>query len=145
MMRQSKLVVSILLLASCAFAQKVIEPWQVPCKEELVQPNLELKESHRFFGELKDATGEPLGNSKLLLRKQDAKGNFGSYRTVATEKDGRFDLGTVDPGKYRFLPGPNRGWKQPKDVKCWEGRDCEIKMVLQVNPSDQEFAGCPVQ
>jgi hypothetical protein len=145
MMCSWKLGASVILLASCAFAQKVIAPWEVPCGEELVQRNLELKERHRFFGELKDASGAPFVDSQVLLRKLDAKGKFVSYRTVTTNKEGRFDLGTVDAGKYRFLPAPNRGFKQPKEVGCWEGRDCAVKLVLQANPSDQEFAGCPIQ
>jgi hypothetical protein len=140
-----KLGAYVVFLASSALAQKVVAPWKVPCSEETVQPTLELKEPHRFFGGLKDAAGAPFVDSQVLLRKLDSKGKFVSYRTVTTNKEGHFDLGTVGAGRYRFLPAPNRGFKQPKEVKCWEGQDCKVKLTLQVNPSDQEFGGCPIQ
>jgi hypothetical protein len=123
----------------------MIAPWDVPCSEETVRPNLELKERQHVFGELKDPSGAPFIDSKVILRVADAKGKFVSNRSVSTDKEGQFDLGQVDAGKYRFLPGPNRGWKQPRMVECREGRDCEIKLVVQLNPSDQPFAGCPIQ
>jgi len=145
MIRLWRLTAPVILFASCALAQKVVAPWEVPCSAETVQPNLELKEPHRFFGELRDATGAPFLDSQVLLRKLDSKGKFVSYRTVTTNREGRFDLGTVDAGKYRFLPAPNRGFKQPKEVQCWEGQDCEVKLTLQVNPTDQEFSGCSIQ
>jgi hypothetical protein len=93
----------VFLVACCAFAQKVIQPGQVPCGEETVRPNLQLRESHRFSGELKDQSGAPFSGSNIILRKIDAKGKFVEYRTATTDKDGHFDLGTVEAGKYRFL------------------------------------------
>jgi hypothetical protein len=30
-------------------------------------------------------------------------------------------------------------------VLCREGRHCEIKLLLQANPTDQPFVGCPIQ
>ena len=143
--RAWKLGVYGVLVVSCALAQKVVAPWEVPCSEETVQPNLELKGPHRLFGELKDASGAPFVDSQVLLRRLDAKGKFVSYRTVTTNKEGHFDFGAVDAGRYRFLPAPTRGFRQPKKVQCWEGQDCEVKLTLQGNPSDQEFAGCPIQ
>jgi hypothetical protein len=144
-MRVKSVSACVFLLASSVFAQKVIQPWEVPCSEETVRPNLQLKEPHRFVGELKDHSGAPLAESKVVLRKLDTHRRFVEYRTVTTDKEGHFDLGTVEAGQYRFLPAPHRGFKQPKEVACWEGRDCEVKLVLLVNPSDQEFAGCPIQ
>ena len=133
------------LLASFAIAQKAAAPWETPCSEETVKPNLELTRKTRVAGQLKDSTGAPVADSKVLLRSIDAKGKFDPYRIVSTNKDGQFDFGAVDAGKYRFLPAPNRGFKQPKEVACYEGRDCELNLVLQANPSDQPYAGCPVQ
>lgn len=104
-----------------------------------------MKEPRRLFGELKDGTGTPFADSKVILRKLDVREKFVEYKTVTTTKDGHFDLGSVKPGRYRFLPAPNRRFKQPEEVQCRDGRDCAIKLVLQLSPSDQEFGGCPIQ
>jgi len=135
----------VFLLTCSSFAQKVVQPWQVPCSEESVTPNLSLQQARRFFGDLNDQSGSAWVNSPISLRKLDANGKYLEYRKTATNKEGHFDFGTVDAGRYRFLPAPNRGFKQPREVPCWEGRDCEVKLVLHVNPSDQEFNGCPIQ
>ena len=144
-LRWWKLGASLVLLGSPALSQKIIQPWEVPCNEEAVRPNLELREPQHVFGELKDESGAPFSKSPVVLRKLDANGKFAAYRTVNTSKDGRYDLGTVDAGRYRFLPAPNRGFKQPENVRCGEGQDCEVKLVIQVSPTDQEFVGCPIQ
>ena len=136
---------SVFLMAFFAIAQKVISPWEIPCSEETVKANLELTSKTRVEGQLKDPAGAPLVDSRVLLRVADAKGKFVPYRTVTTNKEGRFELGVVDGGNYRFLPAPNRGFKQPKEVRCYEGRDCELTLVLQLNPTDQPFAGCPIR
>jgi hypothetical protein len=142
---QLRVGASVFLLAGFAFAQEVIASWKISCSEETVKPNLELTSKTRVAGRLKDATGAPFADSKVFVRMTDAKGNFVHYRTVTTNKDGQFDLGVVDAGKYRFLPAPNRGFKQPREVRCYEGHDCELNLVLQASPSDQPFAGCPIQ
>jgi hypothetical protein len=140
-----KVGASVVLVAGFAIAQKVIAPWEIPCNEETVKPNLELTGRTRVAGHLKDDAGAPFADSKVLLRMTDAKGKFVPFRAVSTNKEGQFDFGVVDSGKYRFLPAPNRGFKQPKETKCYEGRDCELNLVLQVNPSDKPFDGCPIQ
>jgi hypothetical protein len=137
-----KTVAVFFVLIAAAASQTVAEPWQIPCKNETVKANFELKEQRHVLGELKDQTAAPFQDSRVILRKQGDKGKFVEYRTVNTDKQGRFDL---DAGEYRFLPAPNRGFKQPKEVKCGNGTDCEIKLVLEVSASDQEFGGCPVQ
>ena len=124
-------------------AQKAIAPSEIPCSDETVKPNLELANKTGVAGQLKDAAGAPFADSKVLLRM--AKAKFVPYRTVSTNKEGGFDFGVVDAGKYRFLPAPNRGFKQPKEATCYEGRDCELNLILQATPSDQPFAGCPIQ
>ncbi len=130
-----------LVLSSVAFAQKVIRPDQVPCSEEIVRSNLELKEKLHVSGELRDQTGAPFSNSKILLNVEDAKGKFVLYRSAVTDKDGRFDLGLVDVGKYRLLPAPNRGWRQPREVVCTGEHACDINLVLEANPSGPGIRG----
>jgi len=138
-------VFAVLALAWVASAQTVAMPWEVPCAEGTVRSNLELKQKRQVSGKLEDPTGTPFVDSKVALRRYDGKSKFVVYRTVTTDKAGHFDFGSVERGKYRFLPGPNRGWKQPNDVTCIGDRDCEISLVLRVNPTDQLFAGCPIQ
>jgi hypothetical protein len=139
------LVAYLVTFPCTVLAQKVIPPWEVPCREETVRPNLKLKDSREVSGQLTDATGAPFVDSQVLLRAADGKGKFVAYRTVNTNKQGRFDFGKVEAGSYRFLPAPNRGFKQPNKVTCAGDRDCQINLVLQVNPTDQEFVGCPIQ
>lgn len=140
-----RIVALAVALVAPSVAQGVKEPWQIPCNEELVQCNIEVTVQHHLFGELRDPTGAAFQDSKVILRKQSSKGKFVSYRTANTDREGRFDLRLVDPGKYRFLPAPNRGWRQPKEVTCGSSPDCEISLTLEVNPTDQPFAGCPVR
>jgi hypothetical protein len=133
------------VLVVLSFAQEAKEARQIPCSEELVKANFELKTPSHVFGELKDPTGAAFQGSKVILKKQGDKGSFTDYRSVTTDKAGRFDLKLVDPGKYRFLPSPNRGWKQPADVGCESSPVCEIKLALELNPTDQPYAGCPIR
>jgi len=138
----ARLVVAAFAFAGVSSAQNVGN-W--PCPEENLQPNLTLKKNVHVCGVLKDPTGAAFETSKVLLGKQTQKGKFVEYRSALSDKDGHFDLKIVEPGKYRLLPGPNRGWKQPKGINCGELSDCEIKLVLEPNPTDMPFAQCPVQ
>jgi hypothetical protein len=104
-----------------------------------------LNAKQHLRGRLKDPTGAPFKFSKVVLRKSDSNGTFAEFRTVNTDEDGRFDFQTVHRGKYRFLPAPNRGWKQPEKALCQGGRECELDLTLEINPTDQPFAGCPIQ
>lgn len=126
-------------------AQKVIEPWKVPCGDETIQPNLVLKSAKHLYGQLKDPTGAAFEKSKVILRRQTKKGEFLNDRVAVTDTNRRFDLKSVESGLYRVLPGRNRGWKQPKEVSCSESPECGIKLVLELSPTDQPFAQCPIK
>jgi hypothetical protein len=141
----SKTLVAILVLAPAAYPQTIAQPWEVPCSVEKVKANLELKVKQHVLGELKDKSGATFELSRVQLRKLGGKNDFVPYKTVTTDVEGHFDLGLVDAGKYRLLPSPNRAFKQPKHLDCFEGETCELKLVLDANPTDQEFAGCPIQ
>jgi hypothetical protein len=136
---------TLLFAAAFAGAQTVISPGEVPCNKENVHANLEVKVKQRVSGELKDQSGAAFGLSQVQLRASKGSGKFVTYRTVTTDRKGRFDFGLVDSGRYRFLPSPSRAFKQPKQVDRFEGEACELKIVLTTNPSDQQFAGCPIQ
>jgi hypothetical protein len=140
-----KVIVAILVLASFAGSQVVLEPSKIPCRDEVVKGNLKVTVRQRITGELKDPTGAAFEKSTVVLRKQNVNGKFIDHRSVVTAINGEFDLKIVEPGQYRFLPAPNRGWKQPTRVTCGETPNCQIKLVLEVNPTDQRFAGCPIR
>jgi protocatechuate 3,4-dioxygenase beta subunit len=140
-----KIAISVLVLASAAWTQTVVHPSQVPCADEEVQSNLQVKTARHISGELKDPTGAPFADSKVELRLAGSNKKFVTYRKTATDKLGHFDLGEVEPGKYRFLAAPNRGWKQPKEISCGRQPHCELSLVLELNATDQPYAGCPIQ
>ena len=138
-----KIVAAMVLFASAAFAQMVIGPEQIPCSEEVVRSNFAA--NGKIHLELKDSSGAQFVTSKMVLKRADEKEKLVLYRPISTNKDGHFDLGVGDVGRYRFRLAPNRGFKQPVRVLCREGRHCEIKLLLQANPTDQPFVGCPIQ
>ena len=138
-----KIVAAMVLFASAAFAQMVIGPEQIPCSEEVVPSNFAA--NGKIHLELKDSSGAQFVTSKMVLKRADEKEKLVLYRPISTNKDGHFDLGVGDVGRYRSRLAPNRGFKQPVRVLCREGRHCEIKLLLQANPTDQPFVGCPIQ
>jgi len=138
-----KIVAAMVLFASAAFAQMVIGPEQIPCSEEVVRSNFAA--NGKIHLELKDSSGAQFVTSKMVLKRADEKEKLVLYRPISTNKDGHFDLGVGDVGRYRSRLAPNRGFKQPVRVLCREGRHCEIKLLLQANPTDQPFVGCPIQ
>src|SRR5438132_13789511 len=120
-------------------------PWDIPWSQEIVHPNFEPRVKQDVSGAVKDATGAPFAASRVSLRRPDSKGKFVPYRSVTPDKDGHFDFGRVTPGRYRLLPAPNRGWKQPTEVICSDGGECILTLVMELNPTDQPFTGCPIQ
>ena|SRR5712692_4662731 len=140
-----KNLVAILAFGLGAYAQTVINPRDIPCSQETLHSNFGPRVKQHLSGTVKDATGAPFVASSVSLRRSDSKSKFIAYRTVTTDKNGHFDFGRVTPGKYRLLPAPNRGWKQPTKVICSDGGECILTLALELNPTDQRFAGCPTQ
>jgi len=65
-------IVAIVVLLCASSAQVVTQPWNIPCKEEIAQPNLEVKIREHVFGQLKDRQGLRLKTPKLSYgRKMD--------------------------------------------------------------------------
>lgn len=147
--RTAVVILSILLVAGYASAQVEAHRDEVTlseptCSDEVVQPNLKLSSATEFFGVIKDPTGAPFENSKIELRIQKPDGSQTPYKTVTTDKQGRFSFGTVPAGVYRLLVSPNRGFRQPELVLCPRGK-CDVSLVLKVNGTDRPFANCPVR
>jgi hypothetical protein len=133
-----KIVRAVGLFASAAFAQMVIGPEQIPCREEVVRSDFERKGKIQVSGELKDLSGAQFVNWKIVLKRANQKEKFVLYRAISTisaNKHGHFDLGVGDVDRYRFPLAPKRGFQQPVRVLCREGRDGEINLVLRANPT----------
>jgi hypothetical protein len=122
-----------------------VMPWQIPCDEEIVKSNFDVTTQQHVTGQLKDAIGAAFERSAVVLRKQNVDGKFVEYLSVVTNLNGEFDLKIVEPGQYRFLPSPTRGFKQPGRVTCREAPDCQVKLILEGSPTDQPYAGCPIR
>ncbi len=126
------------------------------CKEvlrrEKIQPNLELKNSVHLIGTVLWAVNqpeefvEPIKYSRVELRKYISQHKQKTLKVVETDANGHFDLGTVEPGKYRLLPAQTRAFKQPAKLECPAGEStCDLKIGLRANATDQPDAACPIQ
>lgn len=121
-------------------------------KHETIQPNLELKNSVHLMGTVlwsynqPEEFGELIKNSKVELRKYISRGKQKILKVVMTDANGHFDLGTVEPGKYRLLPAQTRAFKQPARLECPPGQNtCDLKIGLRLNATDQPEEICPIQ
>jgi hypothetical protein len=137
--------VLLFVFANITHGQKVVQSWDNPCSDEVVKPNLELKVRRHIVGTIKDQTGAPFAQSRVLIQTFRDKEKSTTFKEVMTDNEGRFDFGKVGPGMYRFLPSPTRAFAQPKQVSCTEREVCELNLKLEVNPTDQAFINCPIQ
>ncbi len=114
------------------------------CKNRHIKPNLQLSKPTHLFGVLADPSGAPFKRSKVELRKWISATDQASLKVVETDNGGRFDIGMIEAGRYRFLPSASRGFKQPESLSCPEA-ECRVELVLQVNPTDTPDSVCPVR
>lgn len=114
-------------------------------KIEKIRPNLVLREEVHIVGTVRDETSAPFQNSRMELRKYISQRKQVSVQVISTDRDGHFDLGVVKPGSYRLLASPNRGFKQPQVLQCKGEKDCDLRIKLSANPSDQLDASCPIR
>jgi hypothetical protein len=114
-------------------------------KIETIHPNLELNKSFRVIGTVSDQSGAPLKNSRVELRRYISQRKQVKVKMTTTDADGRFDLGTIEPGRYRLLPSPSRVFKQPSKLQCENEGTCDLKITLVVNATDQPDSICPIR
>jgi 5-hydroxyisourate hydrolase-like protein (transthyretin family) len=115
------------------------------CKAiERVLPNLELRQRTEVRGNIRDQAGAPLKNSKVELRRYLSESQQQTVKVVHTNKNGVFELGQVQSGKYRLLASPTRAFKQPEHLKCDE-KGCSLSIVLEANATDQPDSVCPIR
>ena len=112
---------------------------------EPLRPNLVLTIDTTVQGRVTDQTKAPFKNSPVELRRFISEFKQQSVKKLSTDADGKFDLGTVKRGKYRLLLSPDRGFKQPEELECWQTSKCTLDTVLIVNPTDQLANSCPIR
>jgi hypothetical protein len=114
------------------------------CKNRQVKPNLRLVKSTHLFGVLADPSGAPFKRSKVELRRWISTTDQVSLKVVETDDSGRFDVGVIEAGQYRFLPSATGGFKQPESLSCPQA-ECRVELVLQINPTDTPESVCPIR
>jgi 5-hydroxyisourate hydrolase-like protein (transthyretin family) len=114
------------------------------CKNRHVKPNLRLVSPTHLSGVLADASGAPFKRSKVELRRWISTTDQVSLKVVETDDNGRFDIGKIEAGQYRFLPSATGGFKQPDSLSCPQA-ECRVALVLQVNPTDIPESVCPIR
>ena len=119
------------------------DPEYCACVEPL-RPNLILKEDTAVKGRVTDQTTAPFKNSPIELRRFISAVKQETVKKVATDADGKFNLGTVKRGEYRLLLAPTRGFKQAEKLECSSGT-CVLETVLIVSPSDEFASSCPIR
>ena len=114
------------------------------CKNRHIKPNLQLSNPTHLFGVLADPSGAPFKRSKVELRRWISATDQSSLKMVETDDNGRFDIGMIEAGRYRFLPSASGGFRQPESLSCPE-TECRVELVLQVNDTDTPESVCPLR
>jgi hypothetical protein len=119
------------------------------CAEEKVSPNLSIAGLGNLTGVLLDETGAPINLPKTLVQIRDPKADTVLFSAGSDEK-GRFDLGAVPAGEYRFLvvwlkDGNTRRFPladQPKTLSCSAEKGCNLKIVIHFHGTDNPIDFC---
>jgi hypothetical protein len=123
----------------------IVDDEEDHCNSETVTPNLVLATATVIAGQLKDETSAPFKDSPILLRKVSGSAIQPWQLEAKTDANGYFRLEEAEPGEYRLIASPNRGFGQPDRLDCYKRRDCALEIVLKLNPTDQMYAACPVK
>ena len=113
------------------------------CKDRQITPNLQLTKAVHLSGSLVDQSGAPFKGSKVSLRRWISPASQTAFKTVITDANGRFDLGTIDPGQYRFLPSETGAFQQPSHVECSQ-TECHLNLILRATGTDTAESICPI-
>jgi hypothetical protein len=118
------------------------------CDDEQLRPNLHIAEGANVSGTLVDTSGAAL--SKIVLQIQNPH-NTWVLKSVAVNDRGEFDFGRIPPGEFRLVPvkflngkaSRIPGFDPPRDLICFDGKPCELRITLPLRPTDQPFENCP--
>jgi hypothetical protein len=114
-------------------------------KIEHLHPNLTIKHNVRIHGTITDAAGTPLSRKPVVLKSYKSPTTQKTVRQVATDDAGTFDLGMVESGRYRLLASWTRSFRQPENLTCQAGNDCNLAIKLVAPPTDGPDVNCPVR
>jgi hypothetical protein len=118
------------------------------CEEEQVRPNLHMGESASLSGTVLDESGAAF--SQIILRIQNPHNTWVLMSTAVNGK-GEFDFGPVPSGEFRLVPVKLvdgkatrlAGFDPPRSLTCFEGKKCELRIILPVRPTDLPYDNCP--
>ena len=82
--------------------------------------------------------------SKVTLKVWRSRSTQVDFRNATTDERGHFDLGSIDPGKFRLLAEDARGFKQPDLLSCRES-NCTIDVKLFAAGTDTLESICPAR
>lgn len=105
------------------------------CEEVKVQPNLTLSVATQLGGRLVDASLASMAETRIELRLCTSELKQTMLRRTQTDTDGRFSFGMTGAGRYRLVVFA-LGFKQPADLRCSEGKNCDLSVRLDVSPTD---------
>jgi hypothetical protein len=123
---------------------RVIEEEEI-CESEQAKANLGLRTATVITGQVRDETGAPFKNSEIRLRSVSVSSVQPEELQTRSDEEGRFRLDEAEPGSYRLLASPNRGFAQPGLLDCFENMQCKLEITLTANPTDQPYARCPIR
>ena len=118
------------------------------CDDEQVRPNLHMAEAATVSGTVLDGSGAAF--SRIVLQIQNPH-NTWVLMSAAVNDKGAFDFGRVPPGEFRLVPVKLAdgkatrvpGFDPPRNLNCFDGKPCELRITLPIRPTDQPFEYCP--
>jgi hypothetical protein len=149
-MRQWLPILIVLAGFGCSFSSSL--PAQLTgsykCEEEQVRPNLHMGESASVSGTVLDESGATF--SQIILRIQNPHNTWVLMSTNVNDK-GKFDFGQVPVGEFRLVPvklvdGKGTrvsGFDPPRSLTCFDGKKCELRVILPARPTDLPYGNCP--
>jgi hypothetical protein len=119
-----------------------------PCEDEQVRPNLHMGESASVSGTVLDESGAAV--SRIILRIQNPHNTWVLMSTPVNDK-GEFDFGQVPAGEFRLVPvnlvdgkaTRVSGFDPPRSLTCFDGKKCELRVILPVRSTDLPYGNCP--
>lgn len=144
---------AVLFTPASVLSQSICVPTKngsLNCKEEKVSSNLVVLNATTVRGTFKGPTGAPIQFNRTIVQVR----SLDSQAILASEvldRQGRFDLGDVPAGRFRWIVFQQQGSKihrlplfdQPRPVSCSGKQAYRLDVVLTMHGTDQPFESCP--
>ena len=135
-------------LGSCfsSASAQLVKPYK--CEDEHPRPNLHIAEGTVISGVVLDGSGSTF--SEIVLQIQNPHNTWVLMSATVNDK-GEFDFGLVPSGEFRLVPvklvngKATRvpGFDPPRSLTCFDGKKCELRVILPVRPTDLPYEYCP--